>query len=253
MRLGDGDGGWHRASRAGQKLEGGERLSVELRVLEREEAFACSRAKPTDHVFASEAGTPLGFRTIVRRWLEAALREAGLDRRVRRHDLRHCFASLLISEEATVGCVSRRLGHMSLRRERVLVLAVILALLGAGCGSGGQLGAKALSQQSKSLRSDAAEGALLAQDAVSGKTTRVYTREHSSELYKAASQAEASLKAAKTEPALRPKLRRLAALAARVSVALKRLGGASKDQQRALGRELERAARESEKIGQGLK
>ena len=228
-------------------------MRVELRVLEREEAFACTRAKPTDHVFASEAGTPLGFRTIVRRWLEAALREAGLDQRVRRHDLRHCYASLLIFERATVGYVLRPLGHRWLCRERVLVLVVILALLGAGCGSGGKLGAKALSQQSKSLWSDASEGALLAQDAVSGKTTRIYTREHSSELYKAASQAEASLKAAKTEPALQPKLRRLTALAARVSVALKRLGGASQDEQRALGRELETAARESEKIGQGLK
>jgi hypothetical protein len=163
------------------------------------------RCKPTDHVFASEAGTPLGFRNIARRELEAALREAGLDRRGRRHYLRHCYASLLIFEGATVGYVSRRLGHMSLRRERVLVLGVILALLGAGCG-GGKLGAKALSQQSKSLQSLASEGALLAQDAVSGKTTRIYTREHSSDLYKAASQAEASLKAAKAEPALQPKL-----------------------------------------------
>ena len=251
MRLRDGDGRWRTASPAGEKVERGERLRGELLVLEREEAFACTRAKPTDHVFASEAGTPLGFRTIVRRWLEAALREAGLDQRVRRHDLRHCYASLLIFERATVGYVLRPLGHRWLCRERVLVLVVIL--LGAGCGSGGQLGAKALSQQSKSLRSDASEGALLAQDAVSGKTTRIYTREHSSELYKAASPAEASLKAAKTEPALQPKLRRLTALAARVSVALKRLGGASQDEQRALGRELETAARESEKIGQGLK
>lgn len=62
---------------------------------------------------------------------------------------------------------------------------VILALLGAGCGGGGRLGAKALSQQAKSLQSLAAEGALLAQDAVSGKTTRVYRREHSSDLSKA--------------------------------------------------------------------
>ncbi len=253
MRLGDGNGRWDRASRAGQKRERGERLRVELRVREREEAFACSRAKPTDHVFAPEAGTPLGFRTIVRRGLEAALREAGLDRRVRWHDLRHCYGSLPIFEGTTVGFVSRRLGQMSLRRERVLVLGVILALLGAGCGSGGKLGAKALSLQSKLLQSEAAEGALVAQDAVSGKTTRIYTREHSSELYKAASQAEASLKAAKTDPALQPKLHQLTALATEVSTALMRLGGASKDEQRALGRELQTAARESEKIGKGLK
>ena len=61
----------------------------------------------------------------------------------------------------------------------------ILALLGAGCGGGGRLGAKALSQQAKSVQSLAAEGALLAQDAVSGKTTRVYRREHFSDLSKA--------------------------------------------------------------------
>jgi hypothetical protein len=146
-----------------------------------------------------------------------------------------------------------RLGHMSLRRERVLVLAMILALVGAGCGGGGKLGAKALSQHSKSLQSLAAEGALLAQDAVSGKTTRVFTREHSSDLYKAASRAEASLKAAKTEPALQPKLRQLAALGSQVSAALKRLGGASKEEQRTLGRRLETAARESKQIGVGLR
>jgi hypothetical protein len=141
---------------------------------------------------------------------------------------------------------------MSLRQERVLVLVVLLAFLGAGCGSGGKLGAKALSQQSKSLQSEAAEAALLAQDAVSGKTTRIYTREHSSDLYKAASQAEASLKAAKTEPVLQPTLRRLTALASQISNALKRLGGASNGEQRALGRELQTAAQESKKIGKGL-
>ena len=137
--------------------------------------------------------------------------------------------------------------------ERLLVVGVILALVGAGCGSGGKLGAKALSQQSKSLQSLAAEGALLAQDAVSGKSTRIYTREHSADLYKAASQAEASLKAARTEPALKPKLRRLTALVTQVSAALKRLGGASKAEQRALGRDLEAAAQESQKIGEELK
>ena len=116
----------------------------------------------------------------------------------------------------------------------------------------GRLGAKALSQQAKSLQSLAAEGALLAQDAVSGKTTRVYRREHSSDLYKAASQAEASLRAAKTESALQPKLRRLAALVSQVRAALRRVGGASKGEQRMLGRELQAAAQQSEQIDKGL-
>jgi hypothetical protein len=127
-----------------------------------------------------------------------------------------------------------------------------VAFLGAGCGGGGKLGAKALSQESKSLRSLAAEGALLAEDAVSGKTTRVYTREHSSDLHKAASKAEASLKAAKTAPALEAELRQLTALAAQVRGDLQRLSGASKEEKRAIGRELQAAAQASREIGEGL-
>ncbi len=140
---------------------------------------------------------------------------------------------------------------MALQLKSVLLLGVVLALLGAGCG-GGKVGAGALSQQTKSLRSEAAEGALLAQDAASGKSTRIYTREHSSDLYGAVSRAEASLKSAKTAPALEPTLHRLVLLAAKVRGDLSRLGGASEEEQRALGRELEAAARESRKIGEGL-
>jgi hypothetical protein len=141
---------------------------------------------------------------------------------------------------------------MVLHLKRVLLLGVMLALLGAGCG-GGKLEAKALSQESKSLRSLAAEGSLLTEDAVSGKTTRVYTREHSSDLHKAASRLEASLKTAKTAPALEPELRQLTALAAQVRGDLQRLGGASKEEERAIGRELQAATQASQKIGEGLK
>ena len=137
------------------------------------------------------------------------------------------------------------------RLKRVVLLGVMPALLAAGCG-GGRLEAKAISQQSKSLQSDAAEGALLADDAVSGKTTHIYIREHAADLYKAASKVEASLKAAKTAPALEPKLRRLTALASQVSAALKRLGGAARDGQRVLGAELRAAARKSKTIGEEL-
>jgi hypothetical protein len=123
-------------------------------------------------------------------------------------------------------CVAQRL-------KRVLRLGVVLALVGAGCGSGGRLGAKALLQQSKSLQSEAAEGALLAQDAASGKTTAIYTREHASALYRAASQIDASLKSAH-------------------SADLRRLGSASEDEQRVLTRELQAAVQASQKIGEGL-
>ncbi len=144
------------------------------------------------------------------------------------------------------------LNRGALRVKQVLGLGVILALTGAGCGSGGHLEAKMLLQQSTSLQSEAAEGALLAQDVVSGKTTRIYTREHSSDLYRAASQAEVDLKAANTEPALEPKLRQLAVLAGQVSADLERLGSASRDEDRILARDLQAAAQTSQRIGEGL-
>jgi hypothetical protein len=139
----------------------------------------------------------------------------------------------------------------ALRLRLVIRFGVILALVGAGCG-GGPLGAKALLQESKSLRSEAAEGALLAQDMVSGKTTRIYAREYASDLSGAASQAQAFLSAAKTGSRLEPTLRRLAILAGQVSVDLESLGSASKDGARVLARELRAAAEASQQIGEAL-
>jgi hypothetical protein len=124
-----------------------------------------------------------------------------------------------------------------------LVALVALALLAAGCGGGGTLSAKSLSQESKSLQSLASEGALLGRDAHAGRTTSTFTRVHSDELYKAASKAATSLRAAKTEPRLEPKLRKLTYLAGKVSGDLKRLGHASKAEQALLTHELELAAR----------
>ncbi|MGZ4315847.1 MAG: hypothetical protein ACXVRK_09445 [Gaiellaceae bacterium] len=76
-------------------------------------------------------------------------------------------------KRGSLECISRPLGHVSLRRERLLVLGLTAAFLGAGCGGGGKLGGRALSQQSKALRSFSAEGALPAREAVSGRTTRI--------------------------------------------------------------------------------
>jgi hypothetical protein len=138
------------------------------------------------------------------------------------------------------------------RRRSVLGLGVIVALVGASCGSSGQLGAKALLEQSKTLRSEAAEGALLAEDAVAGKATRIYTHEHAFELSADASQIQATLKAATTEPALEPALGQLAILAGQISADLERLSGASTGEQRTLTSELQAAAEASRRIGEGL-
>jgi integrase len=65
-----------------------------------------------DFVFCSETGAPLGRRAVVRGGLEPALAAAGLPY-LRWHDLRHVAASLLIAQGASVGHVSRLLGHSS--------------------------------------------------------------------------------------------------------------------------------------------
>jgi hypothetical protein len=126
---------------------------------------------------------------------------------------------------------------------RALAAVVGIGLLAAGCGSGGTLSAKALSQESSTLQSLAAEGALLGRNSAAGRTTHVFTRVHSEYLHKAASKSAQSLQSAKTTPALQPKLEQTARVATRVSSELEQLGHASSAQQQRLARKLERDAK----------
>jgi hypothetical protein len=132
------------------------------------------------------------------------------------------------------------------------LLAMTLIIVGAACSRGGTLDAKALSQEAETVQSDAAEGALLAQEALAGRTTPTYTREHALDLSDAASGTEATLTAATTDPALEPELRQLAELAGQVTDALERLANASEDEERSLADELQAAAEASKRIDEGL-
>jgi integrase len=67
-----------------------------------------------DLIFPSERGTPLDGRNMVRRFFEAALRKAGL-LRIRFHDLRHTYASLLIAQGEHPKLISEQLGHASVQ------------------------------------------------------------------------------------------------------------------------------------------
>jgi integrase len=67
-----------------------------------------------DLIFPSERGTPLDGRNLVRRYFEPALRTAGLPR-IRFHDLRHTFASLLIAQGEHPKLISEQLGHASVQ------------------------------------------------------------------------------------------------------------------------------------------
>ncbi len=79
--------------------------------------LASPHSHPGDLVFASTVGTALDRRNVSRRGLERAIKAAelvGTDRpRLRFHDLRHTFASLLIAQGNNVVFVSRQLGHAS--------------------------------------------------------------------------------------------------------------------------------------------
>jgi integrase len=90
-------------------------LIPSLAKLLREHKLASAHSQPGDPVFATLTGQPMHFRNVTRRGLAAAVCKGGLDRlgepRLRFHDLRHCFASLLIAQGLNVVFISRQLGH----------------------------------------------------------------------------------------------------------------------------------------------
>jgi integrase len=67
-----------------------------------------------DWVFCNEAGKPLDGDTLRHRIFHRVLAKAGL-RRIRLHDLRHTFASLLIQQGESLAYVRDQLGHASIQ------------------------------------------------------------------------------------------------------------------------------------------
>jgi integrase len=76
-----------------------------------EHRLASRWKQPDDLIFASSQGTPLDPANI-RRLFRAALKRAGLPH-MRFHDLRHCYASLLVAQGAHPKFISEQLGHAS--------------------------------------------------------------------------------------------------------------------------------------------
>jgi len=69
---------------------------------------------PYDLVFPSTDGTPMDPANVRNRALDPALHRAGL-RRIRFHDLRHTFASVLINQGENLKYVQAQLGHSSIK------------------------------------------------------------------------------------------------------------------------------------------
>jgi integrase len=90
-------------------------LTPSLVTLLRQHKRGSPRTGPGDVVFATETGRPMYYRNVTRRGLAVGIDRAGLNRdgqpRLRFHDLRHTYASLLIAQGLNVVFVSRQLGH----------------------------------------------------------------------------------------------------------------------------------------------
>ena len=67
-----------------------------------------------DLIFPSEAGTPIEMNNFAQRVFGPLLKRAGL-RRIRFHDLRHTFGSLLIQTGVSLAYVRDQMGHSSIQ------------------------------------------------------------------------------------------------------------------------------------------
>jgi integrase len=83
----------------------------------REYRLASPFSSDRDFVFGSAVGTGLDRHNVSRRGLAAAVKRADVAEpgraKITMHQLRHCFASLLIAQNLNVVFVSRQLGHAS--------------------------------------------------------------------------------------------------------------------------------------------
>ena len=78
------------------------------------EALRCAWGGVPDWVFCNEDGCPLDGENLRHRAFYRVLASTGL-RRVRFHDLRHTFASLLIAQGESLAYVRDQLGHASIQ------------------------------------------------------------------------------------------------------------------------------------------
>jgi len=98
-----------------RRVDMSDQLSEELKVLlsrRKKEALAEGR-QVHDYLFHDGTGKPLSQNT-VRNVFKAVLKRAGL-REIRLHDIRHTFASLLLSDGQSPVYVKEQLGHSSIQ------------------------------------------------------------------------------------------------------------------------------------------
>ena len=89
---------------------------IDLRRKQREELLAEGKNElPLDRwIFANEESRPPDMQNLKKRHFHKCLQKAGL-RRIRFHDLRHTFASLLLQNRESLAYVRDQLGHSSIK------------------------------------------------------------------------------------------------------------------------------------------
>jgi integrase len=100
-----------------RRVDMSKQLAETLRLLyirRKEETLANGWGEVPETVFINEAGGVMDVSNLRRRVFNPALAKAGL-RRIRIHDLRHTFASLLIQQRETLAYVRDQLGHHSIQ------------------------------------------------------------------------------------------------------------------------------------------
>ncbi len=99
-----------------RRVDLSDELLAELAVLRRkrkEEWLSKGENEIPEWVFCNQKGGWLDASNVVNRHFHRCLKKAGL-RRCRFHDLRHTFASLLLTDGAPIAYVSEQLGHSSI-------------------------------------------------------------------------------------------------------------------------------------------
>jgi integrase len=87
---------------------------AELKRDRKEEWLSRGRSKIPQWVFCNREGNPQNIYNIKQRHFHKCLEKAGL-RRIRFHDLRHTFASLLLQQNESLAYIKEQLGHSSIR------------------------------------------------------------------------------------------------------------------------------------------
>jgi integrase len=78
------------------------------------ERYAAGKNEIPQWVFCNKAGNPIDMHNVKNRHFFKCLEKAGL-RRIRFHDLRHTFATLMIQQGTPIAYVQQVLGHSTIK------------------------------------------------------------------------------------------------------------------------------------------